>query len=62
MNSDAMREVIHGVIRETLDHSALMHTSRSIGDIASGRVADDVLAALDERHFEIVYVGPGDMP
>jgi hypothetical protein len=33
-------------IRSTIDDSVLTHTGRSIGDIASERVVDDLIAAM----------------
>jgi di/tripeptidase len=41
------------VIREALDDGALQHSGRSIGDIASGHVAEDILEALAAAGFAV---------
>lgn len=44
---------IHDVIRETLDDSVMQETGRSVGDIASGRVAHTIIEALQREGYEI---------
>src|SRR4051812_24408614 len=39
-------------LRQVVDDSVLTHTGRSIGDIASERVADDILAAVQAARTE----------
>lgn len=55
-------------LRQALDDAVLMHTGRSIGDIASGQVARDVVGTLHawlqqqlEQQLAIPVYGPEPM-
>lgn len=46
---------VFDVIRETVDESVMQETGRSVGDLASGRVARTVIEALQREGYEIVH-------
>jgi hypothetical protein len=46
MTDDETMQRLRESVRQTIDDEVLTHTGRSIGDIASGKVADAVLQAL----------------
>jgi F0F1-type ATP synthase gamma subunit len=48
--ADELREAI----RQTVDDSVLTHSGRSIGDIASSHVADDLLALFDQAQQQLL--------
>lgn len=67
-----MEDEMFAALREALDDSVLTHTGRSIGDVASQRVMDDLMPIIEEmmarerRAMEMCPPGPfavfRDMP
>lgn len=48
-----MIEAIHEIVRSTLDDAVMTETGRSVGDLASGRVATEIIDALVAAGYSI---------